>query len=129
MANLIGKREDIKASASERLEIIRLTEAGELASVYKYLIERINEYEIAIWDDKFFSDFTGDEMTLNHLTCMLRRDVVENSGVGISNQVAGKITSWLLKALISCCVESGSLELDASVLLNRIDLLSRKPTL
>lgn len=125
MGHLIGNREDIKASSSERKELLRLSEEGKLTAVYQYLIDRINEYEISIWEEKFFSDLTGEEMTLNHLTCLLRRDLIEHSGVEISGHVARKLTTWLLKALISSCLESGSLELDATKLLSRIGFSSQ----
>jgi len=127
MGHLIGNREDIKASSSERKELLRVSEEGKLTAVYQYLIDRINEYEISIWEEKFFSDLTGEEMTLNHLTCLLRRDLVEHSGVEISGHVARKLTTWLLKALISSCLESGSLELDATKLLSRIGFSSQTP--
>jgi hypothetical protein len=123
MANLIGNRKDIKVSSSERQELLRLSEEGRLRGFYKYLMERINEYEIAIWEDRFFSAMTGEEMSMNHLVCMLRNDCRENSGVIISSQLSGKLTTWFLKALVSCCVQSGELELDATVLLSRIDSL------
>ena len=127
MAHLIGNRKDIKVSFSERAEILRLQEEGNLVPLYEYLIGRINEYEISLWEDKFFSDATGEEMTLNHLTCLLRRDLMEHSGVQVSGQVAAKLTSWLLKALVSSCLESGSLELDATKLLSRIGFSSQTP--
>lgn len=118
--NLIGNRNDIRVSFAERQEILRLQEENNLTTVYQYLIERLNEFEISIWDDKFYSEMLGEQMTENHIVCLLSKDVYENCPVTISKAVARKLSSWLLKALISSCQENGVVELDAQDLLNRI---------
>lgn len=118
--NLIGNRNDIRVSFAERQEILRLQEENNLTTVYQYLIERLNEFEISIWDDKFYSEMLGEQMTENHIVCLLSKDVSENCPVTISKAVARKLSSWLLKALISSCQENGVVELDAQDLLNRI---------
>lgn len=118
--HLIGNRNDVKVSFSERQEILRLQEENTLTTVYQYLIERLNEFEISIWDDKFYSEMLGEQMTENHLVCLLSKDLAENCPVSVSKAVARKLSSWLLKALISSCQENGVVELNAQDLLGRI---------
>lgn len=118
--NLIGNRNDIRVSFTERQEILRLQEENNLTTVYQYLIERLNEFEISIWDNKFYSEMLGEQMTENHIVCLLSKDVCENCPVSITKAVARKLSSWLLKALISSCQENGVVALDAQDLLNRI---------
>ena len=125
MGHLIGNRKDIKLSFNDRAEIIRLQEEGMLVSIYEYLIARVNEYDISIWEDRFYSEMTGEEMTMNHLVCLLRNDIVANSRAVISQQLAAKITTWLLKALVDCCLENGIVQLDATKILSRLGFSSQ----
>jgi hypothetical protein len=124
---LIGKVEDVKASRREREQIICLNESGQLAVLYEYLIERVNTFEISIIDGQYFSEWLGESVSLNHLVCLLRRDIVEHSGVKVSAQLAGKITSWFLKGLVYACVESGTVELDARLIMERLNLSTETP--
>jgi hypothetical protein len=104
-----------------------LNETGQLAVLYEYLIERVNDLEISIIDGQYFSEWLGESVSLNHLVCLLRRDIVEHSGVDVSAQLAGKITTWFLKGLVYACVESGTVELDARLIMERLNLSPDSP--
>jgi hypothetical protein len=125
---LIGRNQDIKElklSFSERQEILRLAEENTLGDVYQYIIERMNEYELSLVEGKFFSVMFEEEMSFNHVVCLMRNDVTEHCKIDVSPGLASKLVKLFLKALVECCEEDGVVELDAQDVLKRSAYLGR----
>lgn len=128
MSGIVGKAEhlrQLKFSASDRQELLRISEENRLGDLYEFIINRMNEYELSLVDGEFYCGMLEERMSLNHVLCLLRNDTLERCSIEVTGSLAGKLIKLFLKALIECCEEDGVVELDARDVLKRSATMSR----
>lgn len=119
---LIGSRQhfqEFRLNHSERAELMRMRDEQTIQEFYSFLLERINEYELSIINDNFKCELFNEQMSFNHVVCLLRRDVLEKCPVVASAGLVTKLVKIFLSALRDCCVGDGVVELDAKDVLAR----------
>ena len=119
---IIGTKEDFKKfsfNKSEREELIRMKTDDTMRVFYHFIIDRLNEFEISIIEDSFRCESINQTIGFNHLACLLRRDLIENSNVKMSLGLSTKLIKVFLSALRDYCVSDGVVELDAQDVLGR----------
>lgn len=129
MNGIIGKPEHLKElrlSTSERKELIRLNEENIIADLYESIINRMNEYELSLQDGQFYCGLMEETLSFNHVTCLLKNDVKDRSGIDVTGNLIGKLVKLFLRALVECCEEDGVVELDAKDVLRRSVALNRR---
>lgn len=129
MNGIIGKAEhlkDLKLSRIDREELVRLNEESRLVELYEFIINRMNEYELSMHNGEFYCGLMEQNVTFNHVTCMLKNDVQENSGIEVTGSVVSKLVKLFLRALIECCEQDGVVELDAKDVLRRSAALNQR---
>lgn len=120
MESIIGVRTELKFNEAERQELRFLK--GQLATLYAYMIVRLNAYEIYVFNKRFYSKELADEggaISENYIACILSLDVLANSGVKMSRQMCRKLCKLFVKAVVFSCVSDGLVEIDAQSVLGR----------
>lgn len=128
MNGIVGKPEhmrELKFSASDRHELLRISEENRLGDLYEFIIQRMNEYELSLQEGNFYCGMLEQKLSLNHVSCLLKNDTLERSEIDVTGSLASKLVKLFLKALIECCEEDGVVELDARDVLKRSATMSR----
>lgn len=117
---------EFRFNKAERAELIRIRNSEELKDFYSFILNRLNEYGISIIEKKFRCELFNESMSFNHLSCLLRRDVIEQSDINFSSGLITKLIKVFLCALRDCCISDGVVELDVKDVLARFQSTHRR---